>query len=441
MHSDEQDILDIHVAATFDCIDPDGGSEFGVGWNWLNQISRRVSHVTAVVNAEVLEKLRTDVRTPANVEFVTPGPLQISARHVLPLPRYYRNYAAFHTSASNLLAEIPTDIAHQITLGTPYWGSATAGSPGRRILGPAGISSPISFRFAAGLGKGEWSREAIRSALLRYPFPPVAASAAVRAADHVLAVDERTIALAKRLGRRASAMMPDGAEPLPASSLVPVGERHNIVWAGRMMARKGAPLVVRAFAQAVSRLPASTRLVMLGDGADMPTVSRLVTESGLSHRIDLPGFVPRTDTLRAIQNARALVFSSLRDTFGGVVLEAAERATPCVAPLHEGVDGLRLWWPAAAGWFGPTRSMNDMVDTMASGMVAAATCSDEDWNQKATAAYAFAREHDWDRRGEALMDVYRTALASPSEPPRARRFSGSGRSGSGPSGSRRSSLP
>lgn len=90
------------------------------------------------------------------------------------------------------------------------------------------------------------------------------------------------------------------------------------------MPRKAAPLAVRAFAEALPRLPADTRLFMAGDGADMPKVEDLHRELRLGDRLVLLGRIPTSEVRSHLASSRALVFTSLRDTFGGVVLEAAE---------------------------------------------------------------------------------------------------------------------
>jgi hypothetical protein len=104
------------------------------------------------------------------------------------------------------------------------------------------------------------------------------------------------------------------------------------------------------------------------------------------------------------------VFSSLRDSFGGVVLEAAERATPSVVPLHSGIQGLAEWLPTNAAWAKGATSRRSFIDALAAGMVESTTCTEETWLSRSNAAYAFACDHGWDRRGERMADLYRQLL-------------------------------
>ena len=403
--------IGIHVAATFIAIDPEGGSESGNGWNWLEQIAPRVSKVTAVVPPEVALRLRAEAHLPANVTVAAPDGIERVRTH-LPLPSYYLDYAGYHEAMSNVVRDLDADLCHQVTLATPYWGTELETARGRRVLGPVGVSRPAPIWATRFLGASDIAMEWARRGLTRYPRPPVSAAAALGAADHVLAVDAGTARRATRLGKQVTRMMADGAHPVGETHLEGVDSRTDLVWAGRLMPRKGCVASISAFAQARNRLPAGVRLIIVGDGPERPDVERAVSENRLANHVELAGQIPRAELLQLIGGARALVFSSLRDTFGGVVLEAAERATPTVWSSHPGVDGLRAWYPEAAGWSRPARSGNQFIDALAQGMIDACTATDQDWSERAQAAYDFALEHDWDRRGDAVADLYRNLVRS-----------------------------
>jgi glycosyltransferase involved in cell wall biosynthesis len=204
--------------------------------------------------------------------------------------------------------------------------------------------------------------------------------------------------------------MADGAHPELPDALVGVQHRRHLVWVGRMMPRKGCELAVEAFARALPRLPSDERLILIGDGPERGNVERAVKRNGLERRIEMAGTLPHEAALGAMGHARALVFSSLRDAFGGVALEAAERATPTVWASHRGIDGLRTWLPQEAGWSRPVSRGRQFVETLADGMVAAATDPDPEWSAHSRAAYGFARDHSWGRRGDQMVDLYRRLL-------------------------------
>lgn len=402
-----RDILDAHVVLTFASLHPDGGSEPGIGWNWLQQISRRTREVTAVAPAHIVDQILTDPRLPSNVTLV-PAQLDRTTRAVPGLSSSTRRYLDFAVAARSRVTGIKADLAHQVTLGTPYWGSAIAPFPGPKVLGPVCISSPMPSWAARSLGARDAAQEVVRTAILRWPPPILKAQEAISAADLVLVGDRRSQAAAQTAGRQWLPMIQDGAHP--ASEVVDVGQRKDLVWAGRFMPRKGPEIAVDAFHRVSRRLPPSTRLVMYGDGPLRERTVRLARDLGLGDRVVFPGLAQRPVVIAHLAAARALVFTSLRESFGGVVLEAAERGTPTVVALHAGVSGLVQWLERDAAWSGPVTSRKEMVDVLAQGMLRAATCSDDEWIRHSQAAYSFAQDHNWDSRGERMLSIYTELL-------------------------------
>lgn len=409
MESETSPVLGIHVAASFLALDPDRGSEPGNGWAWLEQISRRVSKITAVVLPDDAERLSGDPRLASNVHMVSPT-VVLPARSRLPIPSYYLGYAGAHAAMGHLMRDLDAHVSHQVTLATPYWGTELSQAPGVRVLGPVGVSRPAPLWATRFLGGSDLGMEWARRALVRYPKPPVSANAALLAADQILAVDRATASRARRMGKAATLMMADGAHPVPSPSMRLGGRGDYFVWAGRMMPRKGCVAVIRAFSRARDRLPGDIRLIVIGDGPERRAVETATRELGLIRKVELTGPLPRAELLDTLSVARALVFSSLRDTFGGIVLEAAERATPTVWASHSGVDGLRDWLPRSAGWSRPAKSAQGFLHALSDGMIACSTASEPDWEVRSGAAYSFAVQHSWERRGDDLARLYARLL-------------------------------
>ncbi len=76
--------------------------------------------------------------------------------------------------------------------------------------------------------------------------------------------------------------------------------RVDILYVGRLEAPKRVGLLVEAFALALPRLPSDTRLVLVGDGRERPTLQRRVDELHLGARVRFVGYCADVDPLRAI---------------------------------------------------------------------------------------------------------------------------------------------
>ena len=107
---------------------------------------------------------------------------------------------------------------------------------------------------------------------------------------------------------------------------------RDVVWVAGLESRKGPRLAVRALAATHE----DVRLVMIGDGPERRSVARLARRLGVSHRLDLPGRIPREEVLDRMSHAAAVLFTGLREEGGVALAEAAMIGTPLVVLAHGG---------------------------------------------------------------------------------------------------------
>jgi glycosyltransferase involved in cell wall biosynthesis len=127
----------------------------------------------------------------------------------------------------------------------------------------------------------------------------------------------------------------DGVDPARAP---PSACRPIVCFAGLISTEKGAPLLLEAFAKL--RTPRA-RLVMLGDGPELPALRRRMRQLRLGDRVALPGAVPPHRVAEAFGSARAVAHPSLvPEGFGLVGPEALQQGRPVVGL---GFGGSREW--------------------------------------------------------------------------------------------------
>ena len=101
---------------------------------------------------------------------------------------------------------------------------------------------------------------------------------------------------------------------------------HEIVFAARFVAMKNPLTLIRAFAQA--KLPASYRLVLIGNGPAEVNMRNLISEMHLEDKIlMLPG-MRQAELYERIRNCRALVLPSWTDISPNQVFEAMQMKIP-----------------------------------------------------------------------------------------------------------------
>jgi glycosyltransferase involved in cell wall biosynthesis len=114
---------------------------------------------------------------------------------------------------------------------------------------------------------------------------------------------------------------------------VPEGD-PLVLFAGRLIAEKQAPLGVAALALAREQAP-ELRGEFLGDGPERAALEAAIAEHGLQERVCAPGFADAETVERQMRAAMCMLLPSRREGYGLVVVEAAARGTPSVVVASE----------------------------------------------------------------------------------------------------------
>jgi glycosyltransferase involved in cell wall biosynthesis len=143
------------------------------------------------------------------------------------------------------------------------------------------------------------------------------------------------------------------------------GEDPVIVGVGRLTRAKNFPLLIRAFGRLLDQRPA--RLMILGEGEERCTLERLACETGLSGRIELPGF--RSNPYPFMRNAAAFALSSRWEGMPTALIEALACGTPAVAtncpsgPSEILVGDLRRFLVEVDDEHALASALSDAIDT------------------------------------------------------------------------------
>lgn len=121
-----------------------------------------------------------------------------------------------------------------------------------------------------------------------------------------------------------------------------------VLFAGRLIAEKQAPLGVAAIALARSTID-GLRGEFLGDGPERAALQQAIADHGLQQSVSAPGFADAATLDREMRRAMCVLLPSRREGYGLVVVEAAARGTPSVVVagednaatelIEEGVNG------------------------------------------------------------------------------------------------------
>lgn len=149
---------------------------------------------------------------------------------------------------------------------------------------------------------------------------------------------EREQALAHNVPPERIIILPNGIDPIDMEQAPPPGsfrrrlgiapETPIILFLGRINKKKGADMLVEAFAQMQNR---AAHLVIAGpDDGQLAEVQSLIQKYGLEERVSLPGLVTGPEVLAAFRDSDLFVLPCRADTFPVVIMESCLAGTPMV---------------------------------------------------------------------------------------------------------------
>lgn len=393
---------------------PELGSEPGFTWNWAHALSQH--HEVDVIShpqyREHTERRLAECPNPnLRIHWVEVprlldpwNPAHGGRGLTLHYPLWLRY--AFDT-ARRLHASAPFAVVHHITMGTvsvasPFWKLSLP-----CIWGPLG-GGQVTPPGLLTLFRGGRMMERIRTARirsLRY-MPSVRQSA--RGYTMALATNDESASVLRGLGSRDVRLLLDSGtrkdwlveEPLARSA----GNRLTLAWCGRLHPSKGLALGFEALA-AVSDL--QIELLVAGDGGQKEELARRVRELGLGDRVRFLGRISQDEVMSLFRKVDALLFTSIRDSFGSVVLDAMSMSLPILTLDHQGVGA---FVPPSAGIKVKVSDHSGTVRALAAGMAAMAD-SVERRARMGRAAWEFARQQTWEARAIEMTRLYEESLS------------------------------
>jgi glycosyltransferase involved in cell wall biosynthesis len=317
---------------------PNHGSEHGIGWNWSTE-ARRLGHdVWALVSPahrDAIEAASRNDEVAAGIHWVFPEvkgwPLEPATE-----PKWERTYNLLWQRAALRVARrlqdgVRFDAIHHLT-----WGGVRAptflGSLGPPlIVGPTGggETSPVSLRDGFSL-RGrvlETLRDLSNSTLSVNPIVrgglEDAAVIFAKTADtkNLLGshLRDKTIVFGELGIRKAQIASPRVQRKTPP----------QLLYAGRLLYWKGVHIAVQAFAELVAKIP-DARFTIVGRGPEEARLKADAQARKVSDNIDFISWLPQNKLFELYESHDLLLFPSLHDSSGGVVLEALCHGMPVV---------------------------------------------------------------------------------------------------------------
>jgi glycosyltransferase involved in cell wall biosynthesis len=316
--------------------EPGKGSEPGVGWHWALELARAGHFVTVLTRSNNRENIERGLEH-------LPGPHPAFLHYDLPhWAKWWKHgdhgirvyYGLWQRSAYRWLRKRVRaedfDLVHHLTFGVFRQASYLGGLGIPFLVGPLGGGERTPPSLLRTLPVGARIAETLRSVTNRAAAIDPALRHMLAGARWIVARTEETRdALPVRFQAQCSIAPEVGlaAEWCAPSALVP--ETPKFLYVARLIGWKGAHLLLEAFAKVVREHRDAT-LTIIGSGPEKKRLHRLADELGISGRVTWVEHVPQAALRRYYHQSLALVFPSLHDSTGSVVLESLGCGTPVI---------------------------------------------------------------------------------------------------------------
>lgn len=359
--------------------EPGKGSEPGVGWGWSNALAAHadLTVVTRANNQPVIEEWyeRNDpseeIPRP-NFEYYDPPKwaLWLKRKKILPVQFFYAIWQ-FGLVLKYWLRLKEFNLVHQLTYSSILFPGFWWISSIPVVLGPIGGTSTVSDNYISLYGKRVW-KERLRAFVIRHwTLLPWARLSYRRAGLIACSNSEAHSILSMRYPEKTVKILEIGAE----KSRVTQGDlpKHEgndlkLVWIGMVEPWKAWSIAIEAVKQANDLIGegGSVSLTILGRGQEEADAHKLVKKLGIEDRVTFFRRIPLDDLHDLIETSHAMVFSSVKDTSGTVVLEGMGHGKAMLCINHQGVGDMTTDETAIRVEPG---SLEDTVKGFAEGMV------------------------------------------------------------------------
>ena len=386
--------------------EPGMGSEPGVGWNWVIALVRRgydVHVITRSNNRESIESTtRASDRNPRFAYYDLPRWLRFWKKWPGGIYLYYLLWQiGAYRLAKRLHAAERFECVHHVTfvsfrqpsfmglLGIPF------------IFGPVGGGESLPRALRQGLPFTGKMAEAVRSlGNSLVAIDPLMHLTLSRARMIACTTEETLAKIPQRFRGKCVVQRAIGIDRQEiVAGYEPETPTHRFLYVGRLLYWKGLHLALRALKETRKAIPDVT-LRVIGDGDDRAWLLRVSREEGVSDLVEWISAKPQEEVWREYRESVALVFPSLHDSGGMVVLEALAAGLPVIC-LDRGGPGAIV--NASCGVVVETGEQNEktVVGAVARAMVL--ICTDRECRKRlAENAPARVAEMTWDAAAEAL---------------------------------------
>lgn len=396
------------LVSAFACA-PNAGSEWGVGWRWAEEWAREheVVLITDISRRDAIEAyLATHPQSNPRFVYFRPWWLRRMPLNSLTAQLLYQLWQiALLPFVRRLHATEHFELAHHVSYGVFRQPSLIGHAGIPLVFGPVGGGEDAPWRLKQSMSLGQRFRELSRSLLNKLSRIDPLLRWGLKGCVLILAKTGDTArALPTGFADRTEVALEigtssrEGVTPRGA----PAGRPLRLLYAGRLLGLKGIHLGLAAIARARDA-GVNVEFHIVGNGPYEGRLRRQTESLGLGEVVRWFPSIPQGELFAKYRDMDAVLFASLHDSSGNVVMEALSFALPVIC--------LDLGGPAEivtdeSGCVVRTAGMdeNGVIDDMAGAIKRLAQDTNE-YERLSAGALVRSGELAWDRQMDRIMKL------------------------------------
>lgn len=351
-------------------------------------------------------------------QFAVKGRINWPLYHTLTYPVYADFNHRVYKQFSSQIRQGEYDIVHALTPMMPRYPfkaiKACQNTP--FLLGPVngGLPFPEGFKETA---KKESANLNFLRAVGRSLIPGYVET--YKKADRVLAGSAFTLNMLKQSfdipDRKLELFYENGIaqEFLDSSQRRKYNDKVNLLFVGRLVPYKCADVVIDAISNLDQETLRKVHLTIVGDGSEKSLLEQQVEKLNLGALVHFAGWVNQQETLQYYNQSDIFCFPSIREFGGAVVLEAMACGLPCIVADNGGIaeyiseeNGFKIELISKEYL---TKQLTEKIKLLV---------NNEQLREKMSIkAVERAREFEWGRKAQKIVEIYEQLIAEKSGSP------------------------
>ena len=367
----ETNKLKIFVSA-YAC-EPGLGSEIGVGWHWVLEMSRHFELwvLTRESNRHTIEPWIAQHPEYDGIHFLyfdLPKWARFWKKGLRGVRTYYNIWQiCTNRIVKRTMRDNGIKVFHHLTYGNVLWKVSSYGRKQFFVWGPVGgletIPAEYSHRYARKSRIIEWVRRlAVKALPLNFGFKK-----RCKNADLILCKTEITRDLIPAKQRDKAVLFTDVAvekQPIAAETNSKVDDTIEFVTVGRLDAWRGFDLAIESFAR-VAKTNKNIHLTIVGKGADKQRLKGIAESLGVLNLVTFAGKVTMDEYYRLLAAADVVVNASLKEGAVTVSFDSMAMGKPLICL---DTTGYTRYFSNEYAVVIPRTGRNEVVDSLAAAM-------------------------------------------------------------------------